>query len=235
MAESEELDSAARDFLRAVSELYLHAQKAKFRNVNSKPVYRSRSKSVSSDAEDLLADHLAVLLIEAKEIWVDVALTSIRPTAAKRLMPDVVVLGNDEQIVAVIDLKMDMGWNRQGETALLERFNQWMSSAKKRGAKSGWGDKIFKIDPKAKYHIAVVTEHNSGDMSNIERDLEHASLWTFAGPHWHPNATVSAQKLGQGHDTWSVEDKMVELEPLRPDFGLMVQGVRDVLRTDPNV
>ena len=230
MEDSESLGNAARMFLRSVAKLYWKSQKRKFIGRNGKRIYRSRAKSVASDAEDLLACHLAALIPAATEIWVDVSLTSGATTVPRRIMPDIVVL-HGETIVAIVDLKMDMGWNRSGEAELLERFDIWLRAAKQSRVKSGWGSECFQVHPKAKYHLAVVTEHNSGDMSKITRDSDHASLWTFADAHWHPNSTVSARPNGQMANSWTVDGKMEELGQPRPDFGKMIAAIRDVWAT----
>ena len=78
---------------------------------------RGRSYSVSSEAEDIFASYLAKNLTEIDIIRIDQALTmsAAHPDIHKHktFYPDLSVILNNE-LKCMLDLKLDMGWNRDG-------------------------------------------------------------------------------------------------------------------------
>jgi hypothetical protein len=213
-------DATGREFLTDIVRLYHGAQAAKTLRPN---VMRSRAKSVSSDAEDVFAIHIGTLLPDDYELWVDVALNALQAKKeTRRIQPDIVILNERGQIADVIDLKMDLGWSRGEEQKMLNKASKWMENAKRpKGVKSGWGDKSYYVAADARFHIAVITQNNSGETPQLT-GTDHASLWTFAGEGWHPNKTVAA-----GEHMWTVEEKMTELgASMSDDFEKLVQHLR---------
>lgn len=213
-------DATGREFLKDVVRLYCEAQSAKTLRPN---VMRSRAKSVSSDAEDCFALHVAALLPGDYEFWVDVPLVALqaKKKETRRIQPDVLILNERGQIADAIDLKMDIGWKHGEEQVMQNKADQWMRDAKRpKGVKSGWGDKTYYVAADARYHIAVITKSNPGEAPELT-ETEHASLWTFADEGWHPNQTVAA-----GEPMWTVEERMAALSSMSDDFEKLVQHLR---------
>ena len=105
---------ANREFIRQVIRLYRSARRPKFIN---KKVSRGRSHSISSAVEDLFACYLASN-IKCDHIYTDQPISV--PGVDRQVYPDLVIVRNN-RIVALIDLKMDMGWNRGGLYTLCKK------------------------------------------------------------------------------------------------------------------
>jgi hypothetical protein len=74
-------------------------------------VFRGGSRSVSSEAEDLLARYLIERLPADAKIYINETITSVTDDTRERIKPDLIVT-RGEIITAVLDLKMDLGYNR---------------------------------------------------------------------------------------------------------------------------
>lgn len=84
----------------------------------SAKIHRGRSRSISGIAEDLLAEYLVASDPSIDAVLVDQPMYSEK--LQKQLCPDIVVV-RDGRIDTLIDLKLDIGWHRDGLTELCEQ------------------------------------------------------------------------------------------------------------------
>ena len=127
-------------FLQGVRNLYLEARKVKFSPLSPEKqvrenINRCTSHAISSEFEDLLAQYCYELIGDSSiQIFIDPQMTfpetSLKNKSGKRTFlyrPDIVVLKNNE-IVAMIDAKTDLGYKR---TTYLSYFYEMNESIKK--------------------------------------------------------------------------------------------------------
>lgn len=124
-------------------------------------VRRGRSRSISGIAEDLLAEYLVENDPTIEVVYVDqpiyVAATK------KRITPDLVIVRNGT-IHTFIDLKLDMGWNRDGLTDLCQAHKQSVQSV--RGELARLRDGVTKelrevpVAPDLSYNVVMVSRTN---------------------------------------------------------------------------
>lgn len=74
-------------------------------------IYRGESRSISSQTEDLFARYLADILPDDTTLYINQIITSGAKASRYRVKPDVIV-ARGKQIVALFDLKMDLGYHR---------------------------------------------------------------------------------------------------------------------------
>jgi len=103
-----------KDFIIEVSSLYQKASDTK--NDNPK-IRRGRSHSIASETEDLFATFITKADKNVDMLCVDqpitIPTTAINGKKSFQRYPDMVIVKNG-YITALIDLKMDLGWNRDG-------------------------------------------------------------------------------------------------------------------------
>ncbi len=115
------------EFLIEVRNLHIKARNAKFRKGKIvENVFRCTSHSISSEFEDLLAEYCSHFINTSKSsIFIDPQITfenkEFRNRSGKRGLlyrPDIIVVKNNE-IVLLIDAKVDIGFNRKNFGALI--------------------------------------------------------------------------------------------------------------------
>ena len=135
------------EFIRQVATLYENASKTTNNNVK---IRRGRSRSISAEAEDLFAELLVMNDQSIEMIRVDQPITiptDLLPNKKSfQVYPDIVIIKN-EHIKALIDLKMDLGWNRDGLIDTCKKHEQTV-----RLAQGGFG-KLKDGQTKAKQEI----------------------------------------------------------------------------------
>ena len=97
-----------QEFMRKVIELYHLSRIPQYYHPQ---VRRGRSHSVAGRTEDLVAAFLGFNLIQQCEIRVDQPIT-VKETG-QIVYPDIALLESG-QLKQVLDVKMDLGWNRRG-------------------------------------------------------------------------------------------------------------------------
>lgn len=146
-----------REFLRQIIKLYHSARKPKFIN---KKISRGRSHSISSSAEDLFAYYLSGH-IKCDHIYIDQPINV--PSFNNPICPDLVVVRNN-RIIAFIDLKMDIGWNRKGLYFLCKKHHSKLDSIKGKQCKLKEGtskkDYSYIADRKLSYNIVLISNQN---------------------------------------------------------------------------
>jgi len=144
-------------FILDIIKLYQEARVSKFENKN---IRRGRSRSVSSDAEDLFALFL-FKNITCDLIYVDQPI-SISGRKAQ-FYPDVVIIKNNK-ITAFCDLKMDLGWKRKELSNFCEKTNVLLKQIKGKDCKIRDGvtkeDKYYVIDKDVSFNIVIVSDQN---------------------------------------------------------------------------
>ena len=96
-----------QEFFSQLIDLYKQQQSSKKIAEN---IFRGRSRSVSSEAEDLMAQFISKNIKRQCTYYVDQPLQFGASNIVK--YPDIFILENDKTISHLIDIKLDVGWNR---------------------------------------------------------------------------------------------------------------------------
>ena len=153
------------NFVLNVIKNYRLARTSKFPD---KKISRGRSHSISSSVEDLFANFL-IKNIGCDKILIDQPLSI--EGVKKIIYPDITVIKNGH-IVGFFDLKMDMGWNRDGLFELCKNNFDLVTLIGGRNCKlkNGEDKKIsnFSINKECFYNIVIVNDGNikSGKLEN---------------------------------------------------------------------
>ncbi len=151
-------------FLTKVIQLYHQARKPLFPN---NKIRRGRSRSIASAVEDLFALFLSERII-CDLIYIDQPISIEGPKT--QIYPDIVIIKN-QKIVALCDIKMDLGWKRRELYNLCKHYASLL--AKIKGKKCKIKDKITKksilyhISRKVIFNIVIVSDQN-----NTQRTLQ---------------------------------------------------------------
>ena len=190
-------------YFRKIVKLYQNARLPKFLKMDgdTETVCRGRSSSISSSLEDLTALFIAKNNPNFCRYFVDQPIKF--PGYKHHKYPDIVIqdMGpkNNGEIKHLIDVKTDMGWNRNGLAGFCKKWEEILNNSLKHDNRKT----VFKTGPKkslesgyfaknVKYHIIVITRNNSGTKSDIERtqkyvsQLSHVCLY-FLSEGIHPN------------------------------------------------
>jgi hypothetical protein len=107
------------DFASNFVDLYRYARAL---SVPSPKVTRARSRSVSSDLEELVAAYVAANSDRDLHIYVD---QPVSLGDGKVAYPDLVILDLASQtVIAIVDVKTDIGWKRDGMQAMCEKLSK---------------------------------------------------------------------------------------------------------------
>ncbi len=124
-------------------------------------IYRGRSRSISPLAEDLFAKYLAENDDTIEKIYVDQSIVIENDT--KRFIPDIVIIKNNE-ITTFIDLKMDLGYKRDGLIELCKKDGYLLDIVRGKNCQLIEGrnkTKVnYKISNKAIYDIVIISDQN---------------------------------------------------------------------------
>ncbi|WP_069648987.1 hypothetical protein [Caloranaerobacter ferrireducens] len=182
-------------FVSKVIELYRQARKAK---VNNSRVKRGRSHNISSHVEDVFAEFLAENLGKYTYL-VDQPITV--EGQKNPIYPDIVLV-EDNKIINFLDLKMDLGWNRNGFINFCNKKETLISDIRNKSCRLKDGItkeiKSFEIDENVKYHIVIISDTNIPKKQmkvNIEgvNSLSNVCVYLLTS-NQHPN-TYDESKL----------------------------------------
>ncbi|MDD5208934.1 MAG: hypothetical protein PHV36_06085 [Elusimicrobiales bacterium] len=128
-------------------------------------ISRGESRSIASEIEDRLAHYLITSIPGLDHIFINQTLTSIHKGTDARIKPDLVVC-LDGKIRLLIDLKMDLGYNRNGfpdsikkaDAIAAEFQGQTVSMWQKVGHKRKRLEKTFSDN--LKYVFFVISDQN---------------------------------------------------------------------------
>lgn len=185
-----------RELMRKVIELYHVARIPQYYHPN---VRRGRSHSVAGRVEDLVAAFLAFNLAVDCEIRVDQPISLVGARAV--IYPDIALLVNGE-LKHIIDVKMDLGWNRRGLPAFCQEKLEMIQ--KVRGAEATLKDGVTKtqqdirISSNCSYHILIISGLNISEVTLKEsldkaRDYEPVVLTYVLSDGVHPNTYGSEE------------------------------------------
>ncbi len=140
-------------------------------------VRRGRSRSISGIAEDLLAEYLVSNDDSIDLVYVDqpIAVVGVKGN----IYPDILLVRNGV-IDTLIDLKLDIGWNRDGLTDLCKKHKQTVKEL--RGKKAHLRDGLTKevkeliVSKKLTYNVVVVSRTNINPDKMQEHEKQIAKL-----------------------------------------------------------
>lgn len=179
-------------FISSIVNEYRIARKPKISNTK---LSRGRSHSVSSVAEDLFAEYLIKNDPEIESILIDQPIFSQHGNI--RFYPDITVIKNGNA-VAFFDLKMDMGWNRDGLLELVGKHQRVIKTIKENIVTYKNGvtkeKQHIMISPSCAYNIVIISTRNSGNKLSEYLQKSH-SVFPSAGVYvlcnskkYHPNS-----------------------------------------------
>jgi hypothetical protein len=146
-----------KQFLIKVIKLYHQARKPLF---PKRKISRGRSRSVASDVEDLFASYL-VDRIKCNSIYIDQPI-SIEGRKS-RIYPDIVVVKN-QQITALCDIKMDLGYKRKELYNFCKRHAKLLFQIRGKKCKIRDGltkeDKFYRTHKNICLNIVIVSDQN---------------------------------------------------------------------------
>lgn len=201
------------DFFKELIGLYSEAGKSKFPNQN---VFRGRNASVSSSLEDLFADFLAKNNPNKCTYYIDQPMKFGLEKFPK--YPDIAIQNQDGVIEHLIDMKADLGWNRNGMLEFCSKWSKRIEDVKTHPTTFNNGNSKDPVTGKLvgtkrdgvfsenlHYHIVVATQYNSGnkvvddykEVNNKDNfEFKNVSLYILSGAKKHPNdQTISQEEL----------------------------------------
>jgi|GEM_PF-1406716 len=198
----------SHEFITAIINEYQLARLSRFGNADK--IRRGRSHTISSTIEDLFAQFLLANNPEIDFIYVDQPMKYGR--SRRPFYPDVSVV-KDNEIVAMFDLKTDLGWMRR---KLVKVFKNHDKKAKLvAGKKCTLKDGQTKATPlgitfaeNVTYSIVVLSDHNitrtslAAHMDNIIKLGSASRVYILAaGAKYHLNEYgVTPQEIVDGVD-----------------------------------
>jgi len=160
---------AEKDLIKHIIKTYREARRTKFAN---NKIFRGRSHSISSIIEDLFA-HYLTQNIKCDQIYIDQPL-KIEGIKGKNIYPDLVIVKNDK-IIALLDLKTDLGWKRKELFNLAKKYSNLIKNIKDKKVSLRIGEtkerRDFKISDKISYDIVIMSGTNI-NKNLLEKHLE---------------------------------------------------------------
>ena len=178
-----------KEYFRKITELYHQSRDPKYYNPNIK---RGRSSSISSELEDLTALFIALNNPNKCLYFTDQPMQFEGSTTK---YPDIVIQNNSGSIKNLIDVKTDLGWNRNGMYSFCKAWDKRIESIKgtntvfKQGKDKSINHGIF--SKRLTYHVLVVSKKNSGkkivsDYIRVKKELKNVRLYMLS-EGVHPN------------------------------------------------
>ncbi len=159
---------AEKDLIKHVINTYRDARRTKFAN---NKIFRGRSHSISSIIEDLFA-HYLTQNIECDQIYIDQPL-KIEGIKGRNIYPDLVII-KDDKIIALLDLKMDLGWKRRELFNLAKKYSNLIKNIRNKKVSLKIGEtkerRDFKVSNKITYDIVIISD------TNINKELLEKQL-----------------------------------------------------------
>lgn len=177
------------EYFRKLTELYFESREAKYYNPNIK---RGRSASVSSSFEDLTALFIALNNPHPCNYYVD---QPLRFTGNATRYPDIVIQDMDGEIRNLIDVKSDIGWNRDGMYRFCKEWESRIQTVQGTSTQFKGGTtkemKSGHFSDRLKYHILIASTENSGpqvleDHAKVRAQMKHVQLYILSDGI-HPN------------------------------------------------
>ncbi|MHA3048548.1 hypothetical protein [Acinetobacter sp. ANC 4639] len=192
-----------QEFFSQLVDLYKQQQNSKKIAEN---IFRGRSRSISSAAEDLVAQFISKNIKRHCIYYVDQPLQFGASNIVK--YPDIFILENDKTISHLIDIKLDVGWNRD---AMLDfcaiRHHEVMNVLGKLtqfNTKNEMGDKIenknMRFSENLTYHILLLSKENAKKdildkhYAQVLNKYKNIKLYIFS-EGIHPNEYVTKEEI----------------------------------------
>lgn len=159
-------------------------------------MFRGGSRSVSAEAEDLLAGYLIECLPSDTIIFINQTITSVTEGARQYIKLDLVVL-RGETITAVLDLKMDLGYKRDTFPSFWRdrdrrvRLLRGQRVTMMVGEEASLQSREYTFGAKARFFFVLVSDRNiSREKLNgilaMRETMECSDLFVLTGRE-HPN------------------------------------------------
>lgn len=172
-----------------------------------KKIQRGESRSVASEIEDLLAFYLADNLPNIQSIRINQPLLIMVKGERKTIKPDLVII-HDNEICALVDLKMDLGYKRNGIASTFTKANDHIKAIRGKqttywdGGSAVGSQLTVVVSNKAAYFFVVVSDQNISKKGYLEVEkkarLYKVSLHTLIRGI-HPNGySLSAGDIFKG-------------------------------------
>jgi len=183
------LKMTSTQFTEKVVELY---NQARYSSYYHPKIRRGRSHTISAQVEDLLAAFLGFNLLKDFDIYVDQPITV--EGINKQLYPDI-ILSEQGILKSFLDVKMDLGWNRDGFVKFCQDKDQEIQKvlSKNYNLKDGLTKTISSghISNNLKYHVVIISDKNISETKfkrNIEEtiDLNNVKVYCLTS-NQHPN------------------------------------------------
>lgn len=203
-------------FIREVKSLYIQAREPRF--IGSR-VERGRSRSISSDLEDLMAAYL-----EKQDCQNDRTFFVDQPINldGRIRYPDIMIQNSNGVIENLIDMKTDMGWARGKLIELAEEWNKRIGSIRSQDAvkfKRGRDKTVVPgtFSKRLKYHIVVLSMKNGGKVTEKHFDIIKNGAF--------PNVEIYKLSLGEHPNTYAESDKIKKTSANFDDFDALQRNL----------
>lgn len=151
------------DLIYQIVDLYGEARKTHFPNKN---IIRSKSHSVSSKVEDVIAYYFSLFTDDS--IVIDRPFKYDKNETSKTFAPDITIY-RDNHILQFFDVKMDLGWKRKGFIEYcIERGEEIKNMKINKSIK--YKNEEFSLSEKVKYNIIIISDRN-----NSKKNLKEIS------------------------------------------------------------
>ena len=177
------------EYFKKIVQLYHASREPEYYNPNIK---RGRSSSISSRLEDLTALFIALNNPNNCNYYTD---QPIKFEGSTTKYPDIVIQEENGKIKNLIDVKTDIGWNREGMFNFCSEWEKRIDKIKSTKTKFKQGSDKKNIEGmfsnKLKYHILVISKINSGktiesDYKKVNSTMKNVSLYILSD-EIHPN------------------------------------------------
>ena len=176
------------EFFRELINLYQSSRNSLF---PEEGIHRGRSASISSGLEDLAAQFIYHNNPNKCTYYID---QPLRFNGNSTRYPDIVILNTNHEISHLIDMKADLGWNRNGMQKFCSEWSDRIEAIT--GTETGFSHgktkekQIAKFSKDLKYHIVVTTYVNSGkkikEQYDSLKETENVNLYILSDKS-HPN------------------------------------------------
>ena len=182
-------------FMEYVRQLYTEARAIKRPHpieAKDADIFRGRNHSISGALEDLLAWFISQNNPNRCRYFTDQPMKFGKSTR----YPDIVIQTESERINHLIDVKADLGWNRNGLYKFCESWNERILEV--RGTPTSFKKGENKEDCKGefteslKYHVVIITDTNADakklrdDIKEVEEKLKGVEVYILSNG-LHPN------------------------------------------------
>lgn len=204
------------EYFAKIIELYINSREPEFYNPNIK---RGRSASISSKLEDLTALFIALNNPNNCSYYTD---QPIKFEGSTTKYPDIVIQEKNGEIKNLIDVKTDIGWNREGMLSVCSEWENRIQKIKGTNTKFKLGSnkelKEGSFSKSLKYHILVISKINSGkriesEHKKVMTNMKNISLYILSDA-LHPN-----------NYSFSIQETLLRIKINEPEFERLFKSI----------